>query len=271
MIAKLNIAGHDHAFDLDRGASLAIPNDFHSPGPQAFGAPAPASQPHTVGSFSGEVATGASANCRSITLTPHGTGTHTETVAHLLHAPTDARRAVPKGLLPAALISVTPEAVRETRESTIPAPWGTDTLITERRLRAAFVRARAFEPRALIIRTLPNDPAKRSGSYLDVMPPYFTEQAARWLVAQNIQHVVLDIPSFDRLQDDGKLTGHRIFFGLPAMSHDAADVARPASTITELAFVPDEVVDGDYALLLAVPAIGGDAVPSQPIVFPYRR
>ena len=103
------------------------------------------------------------------------------------------------------------------------------------------------------------------------MPPYFTQEAAHWLVAQNFQHVVLDIPSFDRMQDEGKLTGHRIFFGLPATSRDQADVARPSCTITELAYVPDEVVDGNYALLLAVPAIGGDAVPSQPVVYPYCK
>jgi hypothetical protein len=32
--------------------------------------------------------------------------------------------------------------------------------------------------------------------------------------------------------------------------------------------VPDEVPDGPCILALAVPAIGGDAVPSQPIVYP---
>ena len=271
MIAKLTIAGQEHAFALDRGVSLAIATDFQTVGPHHFGAPLAASQPLAVGAFTGEVATGASANCRTISLTPHCTGTHTETVAHLLRAPGDAWRVIPKTLLPAALITVAPEPARETRESTVPAPWGTDNLITERRLRAAFMRNRPFEPRALIIRTLPNDPAKHSTNATETVPPYFTQEAAHWLVAQDFQHVVLDIPSFDRMQDEGKLTGHRIFFGLPATSRDQADVARPSCTITELAYVPDEVVDGNYALLLAVPAIGGDAVPSQPVVYPYCK
>ncbi|HPF25137.1 MAG TPA: cyclase family protein [Steroidobacteraceae bacterium] len=271
MIAKLTIAGLEHKFELDRGVSLAIATDFGATGLQHFGAPAPVSQPLAVGSFTGEVASGASANCRTISLTPHCSGTHTETAAHLLQDPSDAWRVVPKGLVPAAVISVAPEPARETSESTTPAPWGTDILITERRLRAAFTRNRPFTPRALIVRTLPNDPAKKSGQYGHEIPPYFTLEAATWLVAHNVQHLVLDVPSLDRIQDDGKLTAHRIFFGLPAMSRAAADVARPTCTVTELAFVPDELADGSYALSLAVPAIGGDAVPSQPILYPYHK
>ncbi len=271
MIAKLTIAGLEHKFDLDRGVSLAIATDFGATSLQHFGAPAPISRPLAIGTFTGEVASGASANCRTISLTPHGSGTHTETAAHLLRDPGDAWRVVPRGLVPAAVISVTPEPARETSESTTPAPWGTDLLITERRLRAAFTRNRPFAPRALVVRTLPNDPAKKAGDYGHDVPAYFTFEAASWLVSHNIQHLVLDLPSLDRIQDDGKLTAHRIFFGLPPLSREAADVARPTCTVTELAFVPDELADGSYVLSLAVPAIGGDAVPSQPILYPHSK
>ena len=68
--------------------------------------------------------------------------------------------------------------------------------------------------------------------------------------------------------DEGRLVGHRLFFGLPAGSTARGDAARSRATITELAFIPDEVPDGPCVLTLAVPAIGGDAVPSQPIVYP---
>jgi kynurenine formamidase len=268
MLAKLQIAGRDHSFALDRGVSLAIGIDFANGGPRHFGAPAPTSTPFRIDGFSGEVASGASCNCRTITFTPQCHGTHTETVAHLLREPLDAWRTVPKGLLPAAVISLTPEPARETRELTDPPPWGTDTLITERRLRAAFTQARPFEPRALVIRTLPNDAAKRSMDYSELVPPYLSREAVEWLVNRKIDHLVLDVPSVDRTHDDGKLTGHRLFFGLPPGSTSRADAARAHCTVTELAFIPDEVPDGCYALALAVPAIGGDAVPSQPILYP---
>jgi kynurenine formamidase len=269
MLAKITLQGREHGFALDRGVSLALPISFTEAGPRHYGAPAPTSEPFVAGAFNGEVKKGASCNCRTIRFTPHCNGTHTETVAHLLREPTDAWRVLPKQLVPTAVISVTPEPARETREQTLPPPWGTDTLITERRLRAAFMQARPFEPRALVVRTLPNTDDKRRRDYTDHTPPYFTQEAAEWLVARRLEHVVLDIPSIDRTEDEGKLTAHRIFFGLPPGSVERADASRPHCTITELAFVPNEVLDGSYALALFAAAIDGDAVASQPIVYPW--
>ena len=98
------------------------------------------------GSFSGSVATGASANCSTLTLTPHCQMTHTESVAHLTRESGDAWRVVPRGLLPAVVVSVVPEPARESNESTDPQPFGTDTLISKRRLRAAWPMARMVDP-----------------------------------------------------------------------------------------------------------------------------
>jgi arylformamidase len=272
MQAELTFGGQKVRAALDRGVSLAIAVEFGGAGPRHFGAPAPASRPYSVGNFSGSVATGASVNCSALTLIPHCQMTHTESVAHLTRESGDAWRVVPRGLLPAVVVSVSPEPARETTESTDPQPWGTDSLITRRRLRAAWPMARPsmsnFEPLAAIIRTLPNEAAKRTRDYSDTVPPYLTREAVEWLVEKRIEHLVLDVPSVDRTHDEGRLVGHRIFFGLPPGSTARGDAARSRATITELAFIPDEVHDGPCILSLAVPAIGGDAVPSQPIVYP---
>jgi kynurenine formamidase len=274
MQAELTVGGQKLRVALDRGVSLAIPVDFSGAahGPRHFGAPAPASRPYSVGGFSGSVATGASCNCATLTLIPHCQMTHTESVAHLTRESGDAWRVVPRGLLPAVVVSVLPEPARESSESTDPQPWGTDTLVTQRRLRAAWPMLRpamsAFEPVAAIIRTLPNDAAKRTRDYSDLVPPYLTREAVSWLVEKRIEHLVVDLPSVDRTHDEGRLVGHRVFFGLPAGSSARGDAARSRATITELAFIPDEVPDGPCILSLAVPALGGDAVPSQPIVYP---
>src|SRR6478735_10027801 len=268
MIAELNIGGQKIRAALDRGVSLAIAVDFANGGPRHFGAPAPSSKPFASGKFTGSVATGASANCSTITLTPHCQMTHTETVAHLTREAGDAWRVVPRGLLPAVVVSIAPEPARETTESTDPQPWGTDTLITRRRLRAAWPMGRMVDPVAAIIRTLPNETSKRTRDYTDLVPPYLTREAVEWLVEKRIEHLVLDVPSVDRTHDEGRLIGHRLFFGLPPGSTARGDAARSRATITELAFVPDEVLDGPCVLSLAVPAIGGDAVPCQPIVYP---
>jgi arylformamidase len=270
--AELSFGGQRVRVAMDRGVSLAIPIDFTGNGPRHFGAPPPASKPWSVGGFTGSVATGASCNCSTLTLIPHCQMTHTESVAHLTRESGDAWRVVPRGLLPAVVVSVSPEPARETSESTDPQPWGTDTLITQRRLRAAWPMMRPTtnvpDPVAAIIRTLPNDAGKRSRDYSESVPPYLTREAVQWLVEKRIEHLVLDVPSVDRTHDEGHLVGHRIFFGLPPGSTARGDAARSRATITELAFIPDEVPDGLCVLALAVPAIGGDAVPSQPIVYP---
>jgi arylformamidase len=268
VIAELIFGGVKVRVALDRGVSLAIPVEFGSPGPRHFGAAGPTSAPFVVGSFTGSVATGASANCSTITLNPHCQMTHTESVAHLTRESGDAWRVVPRGLLPAVVVSVIPEPARESNESTDPQPWGTDSLITKRRLRAAWPMGRMVDPVAAIIRTLPNDANKRTRDYTELMPPYLTREAVEWLVEKRIEHLVLDVPSLDRSHDDGHMVGHRLFFGLPPGSTARGDAARSRATITELAFIPDELHDGACILTLAVPAIGGDAVPSQPIVYP---
>jgi kynurenine formamidase len=268
VIAELSFGGVKVRAALDRGVSLAIPVDFGSAGPRHFGAGAPVSAPFVSGNFSGSVANGASANCSTITLNPHCQMTHTESVAHLTRESGDAWRVVPRGLLPAVVVSVSPEPASESNERTDPQPWATDALITKRRLRAAWPMGRMVDPVAVIIRTLPNEPAKRTRDYTDLVPPYLTREAVEWLVEKRIEHLVLDVPSLDRTHDDGHMVGHRLFFGLPPGSRARGDAARSRATITELAFIPDEVADGACILSLAVPAIGGDAVPSQPIVYP---
>src|SRR5690349_14491380 len=268
MQAELSYGGQKVRAALDRGVSLAIAVEFGAAGPRHFGAGAPQSKPFAIGGFTGSVASGASVNCSTVTLTPHCQMTHTESVAHLTRESGDAWRVVPRGLLPAVVVSVSPEPARESTESTDPQPWGTDTLITRRRLRAAWPMGKMVDPVAAVIRTLPNDADKRSRDYTDLVPPYLTREAVEWLVEKRIEHLVLDVPSVDRTHDEGRLIGHRVFFGLPPGSTSRGDAARSRATITELAFIPDEVHDGPCILSLAVPAIGGDAVPSQPIVYP---
>ena len=46
-----------------------------------------------------------------------------------------------------------------------------------------------------------------------------------------------------------------------------AAATRPDATVTELAYVPDRLTDGAYLLQLQVPALGGDAVPSRPLLY----
>lgn len=268
MTALIRVGARDVEVDLDRPVSLAIEVAFAGGGPRVFGAPRAAARPMAVPGFAGRVAAGASANCSVLTLTPHCDGTHTECAGHLTLEPLDAFRVAPAGLAPAALVTVTPEGARLASETSDPPPRAQDRLVTRRALEAAWPCG--LEARALVIRTLPNGLDKRGQDYSAVSAPYLSREAARLLVERGIDHLVVDLPSIDRLEDEGRLTAHRVFFGLPPGARDLASARRAHCTVTELAYVPDSAKDGAYLLELQVPAIAGDAVPSRPLLYAMR-
>jgi len=263
--------GHGEVrIDLSRPISLAIDLDFSERQPRHFGAPEATSHPFAVPGFSGSVEHGASCNCRTLTLIPHCNGTHTECVGHLTREPLDAHRVAPLGFIPATLVTVEPVAAGTSGEGTDPTPRPDDQLITRHALEKSWLAAMAagaFEPRALIIRTLPNPLDKQHQNYSDSTPPYLSREAAELLIERGIEHLVVDLPSIDRAHDEGRLTAHRVFFGLPPSSTTLAQATRPRATVTELAYIPDTAPDGPYLLELQVPALGGDAVPSRPLLY----
>jgi kynurenine formamidase len=263
---RIALGGREVRLDLSQPVDLAIPLDFAAAQPRHFDAPRASAQPLQLGEFSGAVERGASCNCEVITLVPHCNGTHTECLGHLTREPLDAFRVVPAGLVPALLVSVTPEPAAAAREGSDPAPLAFDHLVTRRALERAWGRA-PFEARALVIRTLPNPPAKRSRDYSSANPPYLSREAAGLLVERAILHLIVDLPSIDRSHDGGRLTAHRTFFGLPPGSTALASATRPDATVTEFAYVPDTLADGPYLMELQVPALGGDAVPSRPLLY----
>lgn len=274
--ARISLGNREVSIDLSKPVSLAIDLRLSAQQgqPRHFGAPPATSRPFAVPGFSGSVEHGASCNCQTLTLIPHCNGTHTECVGHLTREAADAYSVVPMGLLPALLISVEPIEAGATRESTEPTPRPGDSLITESAILASWAEAHAntnpppdFTPRVLVIRTLPNSPDKQHRDYTDHIPPYLSREASSRLVERGIEHLVVDLPSIDRSHDEGRLTAHRIFFGLPRGSTALSQATRPGSTVTELAFIPDATPDGPYLLELQVPALGGDAVPSRPLLY----
>jgi arylformamidase len=248
---------------FDAATSLARELDFEGPQVQHFGAPRATSAALVSGSFTGDVTRGAGCNCRSITLIPHCNGTHTESVGHLTLYHMPLHRFVPMEPMPALLLTVDVAAAPASAEDSDPAPQAHDEIITAASLIALWPAALPFAPRALLIRT-------RSRTIDDDNPPYLSRQAAAEIVARGIEHLVLDLPSADRTRDEGRLTAHRIFFGLPPGSTDARDATRGHCTLTELAHFPASIEDGPCALTLQLPAFTGDAVPSRPVHMPLH-
>lgn len=265
---RFEIEGRRLSIDSAQPLSLAIPLDFGGAQPSCFDAPPATARPLEAGPFVGDTRAGGSCNCELLTLAPHCNGTHTECVGHLTEERVAVADCVKGGLVFALLVSLAPVAAASTREDSDPVPAEGDLLVTAAALQTAAARHVGPDPRALVIRTLQDSAGRPLLPYRGPSPaPYLSRQAAAWLVDRDIEHVVLDLPSADRADDGGRLTAHRIFFGLPAGSRRAGQARRPQASITELAWVPAGIRDGYYLLDLQIPAFQADAAPSRPLLY----
>jgi len=263
--------------DTAGARSLAIPLAPGGPQPSHFGAPAARAEPLAANGFVGDTRSGGSCNCESVTLVPHCNGTHTEGVGHVTRERVSVHDAALAPLVPAALVSVSPEPAGGNPDTADPPPREGDVLITAAALQTALsglprLEAAAPDLPALVVRTLPNGPEKTRRDWMSPpMAPYFSLEAMDLIVSLGVRHLLTDLPSVDRLLDEGRLAGHRRYWALPPGSTDPAEAGRPGATITEMIYVPDDLPDGLYALSLQVAAWSSDAAPSRPVLCPLEE
>ena len=250
---------------------LSMPLRFGGEQPVFFGVRAAEEQTLRAGTFTGDVRLGGSCNCSTYSLTPHCNGTHTECVGHLTEQRINVRECCEDAWSVALLVSLPARRADETLETTDPPPQQGDTVLTRADLEAAAQRAGISGYEALVVRTLPNDRGKLKRNYDESPAPYFTAQAMQWIVQQNVRHLVVDLPSVDRANDQGRLTAHRIFWNIPAGETDISEATRAEATITELAYIDGAVPDGLYLLNLQIAPFAADAAPSRPLLLPMRR
>jgi kynurenine formamidase len=113
---------------------------------------------------------------------------------------------------------------------------------------------------SVVIRTLPNNEYKKSCTYTGTNPPYLDSRIAQFLIDRGVEHLLVDLPSVDKEQDDGVLAFHHAFWNVP-------ENPNTTRTITEFIFVPSNVEDGLYILNLQMSAFCNDASPSRPILY----
>ncbi len=258
--------------DTSAAIDISIPLVFGGEQPNCFGAPHASKETLKVGDWTGDTRHGGSCNVDVYHLTPHCNGTHTECIGHVVHDAVFAAETLRGGLLPATLITVEPMTRARTRETTLPNPAPMDRMITAHAIRDSIARwPEARMRRALVIRTQPNPESKAVHEYhADDPPPFLSMEAASLLVDMGVEHVLVDVPSIDRMADGGRLSAHRIFFGLPPGARDAKSADRAHCTVTELIYVPDEILDGYYLLDLQMPPFMTDAAPSRPLLYQVK-
>jgi kynurenine formamidase len=267
---RFEAGGRRFWVDFARPVSIAIPLDFSGPQPACFGAPRAEASPLRAGSYVGDTRAGGSCNCELVTLAPHCNGTHTECVGHLTDERVAVSERLPGGLQLALVVTIAPVAATDATEDSEPSPQPGDRLVTASALDSACERHAGPRPGALVVRTLRGGDVPQRAYEGPAPAPYLSRQAAAWLVERGIETLVLDLPSADRAADGGRLTAHRIFFGLPPGSRDAAAARRPRATITELAWVAPGIEDGWYILDLQIPPFLADAAPSRPLLYQVR-
>ncbi len=246
MLASFTHAGRTFSADLSKPIDLSIPLRNGVENPNCFWAPMPEFSPVRAGDFVGSTAEGGVVNFFNVRVNPHGNGTHTECVGHIARERFVLRDCLLESHFLAKIVSLYP---RRTEEG--------DRVIFKDQLEELFSEN---EAEALIIRTLPNDDLKLRQNYSGSNPPYLHHEAAEFLVKCGVQHLLLDLPSVDREEDDGQLLAHRAFWQYP-------HATRVQATITEMVFVPNLVRDGIYLLNLQTTSLDLDASPSKPVIF----
>ncbi|TDP58708.1 cyclase family protein [Flavobacterium dankookense] len=251
--------------DLSKPIDISIPITNSDKNPIAWYIEKPEIEPVKFGSdgseWIGKVSEGSSTNFNNIFFNPHGHGTHTECLGHITKEFYSINQCLKQFFFTAELISITPENIND------------DLVITKEQIQQYFVISTKekshnnwINSEAIIIRTLPNLEEKKHKNYSHTNPPYLSEEAAIFIREKGIKHLLIDLPSVDREEDEGKLLAHKAFWNVKDVTN-LNDDARLDCTITEMIFVPNEIPDGTYILNIQIASFENDASPSKPILY----
>lgn len=270
MKLHIELSGHTYSLDFQNPIDVSIPLLFNDVQPNTYGVSSAQSRTYEDEHFIGDTRRGGSCNFEVYTLTPHCNGTHTECAGHISLERISIQRTLSNLLIPSALITIEPETAADTSDTYSPEKSAEDTLITAKSLYYKLNDVPKDFLQGLLIRTLPNDDAKKSRDYRNQPAPFFSLEAMDYLVELGIDHLLIDIPSVDRAFDEGRLSGHHIFWAVPQGSHDIDPDAYSMKTITEMIYVQNDIPDGNYFLNLQIPSFVSDAAPSRPILYKIR-
>ena len=246
--------------NLSKPIDISIPLTNTDANPIAWYIEKPKIEPVKFGDWIGKVSAGSSTNFNNIFFNPHGHGTHTECLGHITREFYSINQCLKQFFFTAELISVQPKEMNG------------DFVITKESISTALdvTFKNGIPKEALIIRTLPNFESKKHINYSKTNPPYLLEEAAIFIRESAIKHLLIDLPSVDREEDEGKLLAHKAFWNVNDVNNLNAD-ARLDCTITEMIFVDDNIQDGSYILNLQIASFENDASPSKPVLYKIEQ
>jgi arylformamidase len=245
LIATIQYKSRKLSINLNEPLDISIPLRGNSSNVNAWYIGPPKIEPEVIDGNTISVTEGASVNFNTISFNPHAHGTHTETVGHITQESFPVNTYLKQFFFLAEVISVAPEKT------------GDDYVISAKQIQFAVGNKKRD---ALVIRTLPNMKDKKSRQYSHTNWPYLQEDAVKLLVRKGIKHLLIDMPSIDKEEDEGELRGHKAFW----YSHGKR---RTDATITEMIYVSNKIDDGTYFLNLQIAPFVNDATPSKPVLY----
>ncbi|WP_370100561.1 cyclase family protein [Xanthomarina gelatinilytica] len=245
MIATIQYNSKKLQIDLSKPLDISIPLRASTNNVNAWYLDQPKIEPVKDGEWVASVADGADVNFNNIWFNPHAHGTHTECVGHITKKVHSINQQLKQFFFLAEVITVAPEKK------------GKDFVISKKQLQFALGNKKRD---AVVIRTIPNTIEKLSQHYSHTNPPYLLSEAAIYLRDKGVKHLLIDLPSVDKEQDNGELLAHNAFW-------NTAGRTRMDATITEFIFVPNTVLDGTYFLNLQIAPFENDATPSKPVLY----
>lgn len=233
--------------DTANPIDISIPLSNTDKNPKAWYVENPVFEPVRTEQYTGSVAEGGSVNFRNIFFNPHGHGTHTECLGHITNEVYSVNKVLTDFFFTAQLISITPKKMENS-------DGVTDSVIELDQLN------KLENVDALIIRTLPNAVQKKELDYSNTNPTYLDVKCVKPIIEAGIKHLLIDLPSVDRENDNGELAFHHAFWEVP----QSPNFER---TITEMIYVDSEIEDGNYILNLQLAPFENDASPSRPVMY----
>ncbi len=246
MIASVFHKGKDYKIDLHQPIDISIPLHSNKDCVSAWYVESMKLEPVVNGSWIGDVSKGGSVNFRNVTFNPHGNGTHTECVGHISKEFITINNCLKKFMFLAEVITILPIQTENG-----------DYVITKKQLQLSLKNTK---PEAVVIRTLSNGLNKLTMQYSETNPPYILEEGILFLNEIGVEHLLIDMPSIDRENDEGKLLSHHAFWQYP-------NNIQYHKTITELIYVSNDINDGTYILNIQIASFENDASPSKPILY----
>lgn len=237
-----------HYFDSQKPLDISIALSASDKNPRAWYVDPPQIEPVRTEHYTGSIKEGGTVNFRNIFFNPHGHGTHTECLGHITREVHSVNQVLTHFFFKARLVSILPKRLTHANGE-IDFVIGPDQINLEN-----------FEGEALVVRSLPNVGNKLHTNYSNTNPPYFDVRCVDKLLKAGINHLLIDLPSVDRENDDGALAFHHAFWEVPKNPNFKR-------TITEMIFVDNSIEDGDYILEIQMAPFQNDASPSRPVLY----